>query len=40
MAVKGAILGDVLGSPYKFKRVRIRVPATVQECPVVYNPVL
>ena len=22
MAVKGAILGDILGSPYEFKRVR------------------
>ena len=29
MAVKGAILGDILGSPYEFKRVRIRVPVTV-----------
>ncbi len=37
MAVKGAILGDILGSPYEFKRVREYDWKTV---PLTGNPLL
>ncbi|MCR5007988.1 MAG: ADP-ribosylglycohydrolase family protein, partial [Oribacterium sp.] len=35
MAIKGAILGDILGSPYEFKRVRDYDWKTV---PLTWNP--